>query len=433
MFILLLTSMLTLAFNIRPVRASGTIYIRADGSIDPPDAPVSTSDNATYTFVGDISDSIVVERDNIVVDGAGYTVQGTGVPFVEGIWMNGRKNVTIRRTEIRAFDYGINLSNCSSIIISENTIRNGRDGLILSDASNNIISGNNMIDNDYYGIWLWNDCNNNTIHENNIANSSFGVEIDGGVAQQSGNNIISRNNIASSDNSGIYIVGCYSNVVYGNRIANNTYHGISIYSSSNNTIFDNDLRDNEMGIQLRGSSNNNIVHGNIVMHNSYGVYLEGLFSSEIGPSDNILYHNNLINNTKHVYSARAPSLSPASYPNLWNDDYPSGGNYWSDYNGTDVYTGPYQNLTGTDGIGDAPYVIDANNTDHYPLVRPYGALLGDVNGDGTVNMKDVMAAVQAFNSFRGYPRWNADADLDDSGRVDMRDIVMIVLNFNKHE
>ncbi|MCK4478072.1 hypothetical protein KAU88_06060, partial [Candidatus Bathyarchaeota archaeon] len=76
MVILLLTSMLALAFSIQPVGATATIYIRADGSVDPDTAPISSSDNITYTFTDDIYDEIVVERDDIVVDGAGYTVQG---------------------------------------------------------------------------------------------------------------------------------------------------------------------------------------------------------------------------------------------------------------------------------------------------------------------------------------------------------------------
>jgi len=85
MLTLLLIGMLTLAFNIQPVKASGTIYIRADGSVDPEGTPISSIDNITYTLtdniVGDVpewSSAIVVERDNIVVDGAGYTLQGTG-------------------------------------------------------------------------------------------------------------------------------------------------------------------------------------------------------------------------------------------------------------------------------------------------------------------------------------------------------------------
>jgi hypothetical protein len=34
-----------------------------------------------------------------------------------------------------------------------------------------------------------------------------------------------------------------------------------------------------------------------------------------------------------------------------------------------LYSGPYQNETSSDAIGDKPYVIDANNIDHYPLMN----------------------------------------------------------------
>jgi len=36
-----------------------------------------------------------------------------------------------------------------------------------------------------------------------------------------------------------------------------------------------------------------------------------------------------------------------------------------------LYSGPYQNETGSDGIGDTPYVIDENNRDRYPLMAPF--------------------------------------------------------------
>jgi len=63
-----------------------------------------------------------------------------------------------------------------------------------------------------------------------------------------------------------------------------------------------------------------------------------------------------------------------SYGNLWDNDYPSGGNYWSDYVGVDVKRGPNQDLPGSDGIGDTPYIIDTDNRDHYPLMNPYHPL-----------------------------------------------------------
>jgi hypothetical protein len=57
--------------------------------------------------------------------------------------------------------------------------------------------------------------------------------------------------------------------------------------------------------------------------------------------------------------------------NFWDHGYPAGGNYWSDYSEPDFYSGPFQNETGGDGIGDAPYVIDVSNIDNYPLINPY--------------------------------------------------------------
>ena len=53
--------------NVPVARAGGTIYIKADGSIDPPTAPITTGDNITYTFADNIFDEIVVERSNIII------------------------------------------------------------------------------------------------------------------------------------------------------------------------------------------------------------------------------------------------------------------------------------------------------------------------------------------------------------------------------
>ena len=74
----------------------GTIYIRADGSIDPPTASIYTADNITYTLTANITvnaDGIVIERDNTVLNGAGYTMIGNGSG--NGIDLIDINNVTI--------------------------------------------------------------------------------------------------------------------------------------------------------------------------------------------------------------------------------------------------------------------------------------------------------------------------------------------------
>jgi hypothetical protein len=82
-------------------------------------------------------------------------------------------------------------------------------------------------------------------------------------------------------------------------------------------------------------------------------------------SNNSIYHNNFLD-----HNLRFDTIEEV-YVGAWDDCYPSGGNYWSDYTGTDLYSGVYQNETGSDGIGDTPYVIDENNVDHYPLMHPW--------------------------------------------------------------
>jgi uncharacterized protein (DUF2141 family) len=58
-------------------------------------------------------------------------------------------------------------------------------------------------------------------------------------------------------------------------------------------------------------------------------------------------------------------------------------------------------------------------------------LMGDINGDGKVDMSDIVMLVNAFGSYLGHPRWNAAYDLKQNGRIDLTDIVMALMNFGK--
>ncbi|MCK4333140.1 MAG: hypothetical protein KAV40_06125, partial [Thermoplasmatales archaeon] len=70
--LLILCSVLVFLPNIGVVEASGTVYIRADGSVEGTDK--IQRDGNVYTFTDDIYESLVVERDDVVVDGAGYSI-----------------------------------------------------------------------------------------------------------------------------------------------------------------------------------------------------------------------------------------------------------------------------------------------------------------------------------------------------------------------
>jgi len=79
-FILFFSSILVSLPTIRVVKAQTTIYIREDGSIEGTDRIYREGD--VYAFLGDINvegsgiDGIIVERDNIILNGAGHNLQG---------------------------------------------------------------------------------------------------------------------------------------------------------------------------------------------------------------------------------------------------------------------------------------------------------------------------------------------------------------------
>jgi hypothetical protein len=72
-------------------------------------------------------------------------------------------------------------------------------------------------------------------------------------------------------------------------------------------------------------------------------------------------------------------------------------------------------------------LADNNFTDGNVKIR----LMGDVNGDGTVNMRDINQLVMVFRSYPGTPKWDPMNDLDRNGIIDMRDITICILNFGK--
>ena len=278
---LLFIDILSLTFGIQQVEASGTIYISADGSIDPPSANITSLDSVTYTFTGNINDEIIIERDNIVVDGAGYTLQGTGSEL--GIYLLFRSNVTIKNMEIKNFWAGIQLSY----------------------SSNNRISGNNITAFDYCGIYMTPYASHNTISGNTITALAIYERYGIYLGENSGNNIISGN----------YFDGWYGFGIWGE-------------GSSNNIISGNTIKDSFNGIWLDGGSNNRI------------------------------YHNNFINHADDCYCPLSTTLDAG---------YPLGGNYWDRYNGADLFSGLFQNETGSDGIGDTPYFVDGSS-DNCPLM-----------------------------------------------------------------
>lgn len=200
----------------------------------------------------------------------------------------------------------------------------------------------NIISNSYDGIQLFFSCST-TIMANNVFNNNRSI-----VLTCSNNNVVMSNN-ASNNVNGIVVDFSSNNNVTGNNVNSNNKRGIILTTSSNdNVISGNNVLDNYWGIYLSYSSNN-IIEGNNVSHNYHGMCLYHL------SNNNNCYHNNFMNNTQNVYD---------EFNTTWDNGYPSCGNYWDDYNGTDA---------NGDSVGDTPYfILGGNSKDLFPLMEPYG-------------------------------------------------------------
>ena len=374
MLTLLLIGVLILASGIQPVKASGTIYIRSDGSVDPDSAPIWSIDNVTYNFADNINDEIVVQRSNIIIDGNGYTLQGSGSG--SGFSLSSTSNVTIKRTKIKGFVTGICLlrSSCYNTI-SGNDITNNTYGVLLDESSSNTVSGNNITQNNKDGIF-GSDSHYNTISGNDITNNGYGITL---LWWSSYNSIVGNSITNNLCGIGVVVYTGYI-TISGNDITNNGY-GIFSGDSWYITISGNDITNNGHGIELFEYSMYITVSGNnIAQNNGHGIGLfgnwyynsfsENKITENINgiwlyySSNNTIYHNNFVDNTVQAYSE--------SSTNVWDDGYPSGGNYWSDYDGVDLYSGPDQDQPGSDRIGDTEYIIDPMNQDRYPLMYLWG-------------------------------------------------------------
>ncbi|MFA5365496.1 MAG: NosD domain-containing protein [Candidatus Bathyarchaeia archaeon] len=221
-----------------------TVYIRHNGSVEPSGVPVIHVGNV-YTFTGDINGSIIVERNGVVIDGAGFTLQGTGAtntgndPINFNIWLNtsedseqaievdesvtresnntgiycSTQNLTIKNLKISQFWCGIELEGSSDNTITGNTLTNNNQAVWIHLSSNNIISDNTITDNTNGVLLKASFC---TVSSNMIANNTnYGIQLDWPF------NTVTEN-VVTNSNRGVYINAAH-NTLENNVFGGNTY------------------------------------------------------------------------------------------------------------------------------------------------------------------------------------------------------------------
>jgi parallel beta-helix repeat protein len=429
LFLVLLIMVSLCVINTVPVQSqeTGIIYIQSDGSVTTStgaEVPIEKNGNV-YTFTDNINSYyIVVQRDNIVIDGAGYALGAQGDI---GIDMSYRNNVTVRDMQIGFAFYGIYLWNATRNTITGNTVTYNGNGIYLLGASQNTITGNTATNNER-GINL--ESSSNNILRNNIMNNNNNLAVYGTQPSHFDNDIddsntvndkkvyylISQNNLIINpstypDLGYLALVNCQNITVTNLEITKNSHGlllayttgatitqnvlkdnsvGLGLVASTANYIGDNDIVENTRGIQFSNSSASNTISANNVSSNKEGMFLfsssqntffgNNITNNEIGvgfkvASNNMFRGNFFVDNVNQVYDVSAYDTTVTMSMNMWDFSYQVGGNYWSDYTGVDVMSGAGQNQTGSDGKGDTAYIINTKNKDNYPLL-PYGSPFG---------------------------------------------------------
>lgn len=222
----------------------------------------------------------------------------------------------------------------------------------ISVEADNCEISNNIISNTYYGIF----CSVQsgiTITQNQItSNLKDGIRFCGGSLVT-----ISQNNITKNAKGGIALEG-YSITISENQITNNA-RGIGM-GASYSLVFGNNIANNsEFNFFFMGSKN--IVCSNNISESNYGVYFSPYFAA---PAENQFYHNNFINNQINIGGVSVYN------PQTWDDGFPNGGNYWSDYSNHYPQSIPLNDS----GIWNTKYEIAENHDDENPLIDPVNIL-----------------------------------------------------------
>ena len=229
------------------------------------------------------------------------------------------------------------------------------------------IIGNN-IENNKRGIYVRGG-SEHIISENNITkNETHGIEL------HSSKTIILRNNILNNGKTGITINQSRKVIIKGNSIKNNGQKesgtgGINLRSEGPFYIYGNNITDNHIGIQFDENCNNASISKNNIEKNDVGVDLKNflLDNSSIG-TDNIVYFNNFIDNTKQVVINKE-YYNNESIENIFSFnngtdrvswDNGKKGNYWNNFKGID---------NNGDGISNIPFIINEKNQDKKPSMQ----------------------------------------------------------------
>jgi parallel beta-helix repeat protein len=345
------------------------IYIRSDGSVEPETAPMERTGNVYKLIDNAVLYTIEIQRDNIVLNGQGHTIQGNASWLGyetgnNGIIMTGRKNVNITGLSFEGCYTGVRVAASSGVNIIGNSFTNSIVmGVTVQDSTFVLIGENTFtgLHTDLNVPAIRVNGSNNIVRNNTLTGSTYGIQVRGSSNQILGNtiksvlplimdraqsNIIAENKISGLStqdwrgNEGIALfANCSNNLITENTIKGFTNDAIHfVFNAENNTVYGNYFEDNGFAVVIQERAINNRFYGNTFAVDSCNV--------SVFEVQNTFWDNGTI------------------------------GNYWGDYKGVD---------SNGDGIGDVPYELNGYmwdlkaegfmgapaGQDDYPLIAPY--------------------------------------------------------------
>ncbi|MFX0070056.1 MAG: nitrous oxide reductase family maturation protein NosD [Candidatus Hermodarchaeota archaeon] len=255
---------------------------------------------------GTINDPYVIE--GLTIDAMN---SGSGIYILDTDYLRIEDCTCINSSGSYIYDAGIRLNNVNyAEIINNNCTRNGQysgsygSGIVCITMANSTISGNNVDDNNRYGLRLTG-CNFNTIVDNTITETDATYNF---YMSSSNNNTIIRNDISEDATNALYISSCNGNEITGN-VFYNSYRGLLISSATSdfNTIWNNTFYGNTMvnAEDYGVGSTNKFDNGEI--GNSWDDYVSvDLDDDGIGDTEYLIYDddiesNNYVNDTLPIY------------------------------------------------------------------------------------------------------------------------------------
>jgi len=203
-----------------------------------------------------------ITADNITLDLNGFKLTGDNNGIDDGIYAEGRNNITILNGVIEWFGKvavdgsGISFVRTNNSIVRDITTSNNNGGLILKGSSNNRVYNIISASNNYDGLIIAISSFNNSLYNiTTTLNGQRGIII----SSSSNNNRLYDITSISNNNYGILITfGAYNNSFYNLTSKLNSLDGIVVSGISyNNNFYTASTSNNSKGLSFSGGSNNN--------------------------------------------------------------------------------------------------------------------------------------------------------------------------------